>query len=337
MTTLLTVENLAVNFEVPVRNHWPWTPSRTLAAVDEISFSLGKQETLGIVGESGSGKTTLARAIVGTVPVRAGRVLWDGADLARMDRRSRREVRRDMPMIFQNPVAALNPRMTVGRIIAEPLRTHNPDVSKAGVRARVGKIMERVGLLPNLANRYPHEFSGGQCQRIGIARALVLKPRLVICDEPVAALDVSVRAQVINLLRDLQRDFGLALIVISHDLSVVRAISNRTLVMYLGRMMELADTPQLIAKPLHPYTRALISSVPVPDPAVERARSRPILQGNLPSPFDPPAGCAFASRCPQAQGDCTRRRPALETVAANHQVACPYHGQAKRNSCQDIQ
>ena len=284
MTALLTVENLEVNFDAPARSHWPWTPSRILTAVSEISFTLDKQETLGIVGESGSGKTTLARAIVGTVPVSAGRVLWDGADLIRMDRRSRRSVRRDMPMIFQDPLAALNPRMTVGRIIAEPLHTHSPTVSKTEIRSRVGEIMERVGLLPNLANRYPHEFSGGQCQRIGIARALVLKPRLVICDEPVAALDVSVRAQVVNLLRELQREFGLALIVISHDLSVVRTISNRTLVMYLGQMMELADTLKLITEPHHPYTRALISSVPVSRPGsrTDAPTTHPSWQSSVP-------------------------------------------------------
>ncbi len=328
MTALLTIENLTVNFDMPARNQWPWTPSRTLTAVNKVSFTLNKQETLGIVGESGSGKTTLARAIVGTVPIHSGRVLWDGADLTRMNRRSRRNVRKDMPMIFQNPIAALNPRMSVGRIIAEPLRTHSPTVPKTGIRARVNEIMERVGLIPDMANRYPHEFSGGQRQRIGIARALILKPRFVICDEPVAALDVSVRAQVINLLRNIQRDFGLAMIVISHDLSVVRAISNHTLVMYLGQIMELADTPKLIARPLHPYTRALIASVPVPDPAVERIRRPIILQGNLPSPFDLPAGCAFASRCPQAQPDCARNRPVLESIAANHLVACPYHGQS---------
>ncbi len=332
MTTLLTVENLEVNFHVPTRDHWPWTPPRTLTAVSGISFDLDRQETLGIVGESGSGKTTLVRAIVGTVPISAGRVLWDGTDLTRMDRRSRRSIRRDMPMIFQDPLAALNPRMTLGQIIAEPLHTHISDVSKAEVRSRVGEIMERVGLLPNLANRYPHEFSGGQCQRIGIARALILKPRLVICDEPVAALDVSVRAQVVNLLRDLQREFGLALIVISHDLSVVRSISNRTLVMYLGQMMELASTSRLLAEPHHPYTRALIASVPIPDPVAERMRPRPILQGNLPSPFNPPAGCAFESRCPQAQENCARSRPALESIATNHLVACPYHGQPRQDS-----
>jgi len=325
MTALLTVENLTVSFDVPARNQWPWTPSRNLTAVNGISFTLDKQETLGIVGESGSGKTTLARAIVGTVPPDRGQVLWNGADLTGMNRRVRRTIRKDMPMIFQDPLAALNPRMTVGQIIAEPLRTHCPDITKDETRCRVQEIMQRVGLRPDLINRYPHEFSGGQCQRIGIARALVLKPQLVICDEPVAALDVSVRAQVINLLRSLQRDFALALIVISHDLSVVRAISNRTLVMYLGQMMELADTRKLIAEPRHPYTRALISSAPIADPTAQRMRRRTILSGNLPSPFDSPAGCVFASRCPQAQEDCTHHQPPLENIAPNHQVACPYH------------
>ena len=225
----------------------------------------------------------------------------------------------------QDPLAALNPRMTVGEIIAEPLITHEPNTPRAEVKKRVGALMERVGLLPNLINRYPHEFSGGQCQRIGIARALILKPKLIICDEPVSALDVSVQAQVINLLMELQRDIGLSMIFIAHDLSVVKHISDRTLVLYLGRVMETADSRKLTTLPEHPYTQALIASVPIPDPVLERARPRPILEGELPSPLSPPSGCVFRTRCPKAQASCADTRPKLVDIGDNHLVACPFH------------
>ena len=324
MTQILKVENLSVIFEVVAEENRPWTPKRKLLAFNDVSFEVDGQETLGLVGESGSGKTTLARAIVGTTSISKGRILWHGQDLATMDHRTRRQLRKDMPMIFQDPLAALNPRMTVGQIIAEPLRTHQPNLSKAQASKEVGALMERVGLLPNQANRYPHEFSGGQCQRIGIARALILKPKLVICDEPVAALDVSVRAQVVNLLQEIQRDFGLAMIFIAHDLSVVRHVSTRIMVMYLGKVMELAPAGELIANPLHPYTRALIASVPVPDPVEERARPRVILEGDLPSPLDTHAGCVFESRCPEAQVECQANPPELERYGNGHNAACPY-------------
>jgi oligopeptide transport system ATP-binding protein len=290
-----------------------------------VSFDLAPGECLGVVGESGSGKSTLARAIVGTIPATGGRVMFDGQDLIAMDPATRRAHRRDVQMVFQDPLAALNPRMPVGDIIAEPLVTHQPGLSRDDVRRRVQALMERVGLLPNLINRYPHEFSGGQCQRIGIARALILQPKLVICDEPVSALDVSVQAQVVNLLKDLRRDLGVAMIFIAHDLSVVKHISDRIMVMYLGRMMEQADARTLTTAPRHPYTRALISSVPIPDPVQERARPRAVLEGDLPSPLRPPSGCVFRTRCPQAQPACAGDRPAELTVAPGHLVACPFH------------
>lgn len=324
MTPILKVENLFVDFEVAADGNWPWIPKRKLTAVSDVSIEIGSHETLGLVGESGSGKTTLIRAIAGTVPISSGRIFWEGNDLAKLDRRLRRRVRRDMAMIFQDPLAALNPRMTVGHIIAEPLRTHSPELSKVEVNNQVGQIMERVGLLPNQVNRYPHEFSGGQCQRIGIARALILNPKLVICDEPVAALDVSVRAQVVNLLQELQREFGMAMIFIAHDLSVIKHISKRILVMYLGKVMELAPAKDLLEEPIHPYTRALIASVPIPNPIEERARPRTILHGDLPSPLDAPKGCVFESRCPEARHDCGVNQPAMDVYSPGHSAACPF-------------
>lgn len=321
---MLKVDNVSVDYAVAAPGGWPWTAKRTLAAVSGVSFEIGERETLGLVGESGSGKSTLAKAIVGTVAVSSGRILWDGEDLTGMDRRARRAVRKEMPMIFQNPLGALNPRMTVGQIIAEPLRTYRRGLSKSEIAAKVGQLMERVGLQPGLSNRYPHEFSGGQCQRIAIARALILNPRLVICDEPVAALDVSIRAQVVNLLQELQKDFGLSMIFIAHDLSVIRHLSTRIMVMYFGKVMELAPARSLIERPLHPYTRSLIASVPVPDPAEERRRSKTILRGELPSPTETIDGCVFESRCPEARDDCKRIIPELKAYEPQHDAACPY-------------
>jgi oligopeptide transport system ATP-binding protein len=245
-----------------------------------------------------------------------------------MDARARRVHRRDVQMVFQDPLAALNPRMTVADIIAEPLVTHEPATRKADARAKVGALMERVGLLPNLMNRYPHEFSGGQCQRIGIARALILRPKLLICDEPVSALDVSVQAQVVNLLKELQRELGLSMIFIAHDLSVVRHVSDRIVVMYLGRLMEAAAARDLTADPRHPYTRALIASVPVPDPVLEKRRERPVLEGELPSPMNPPSGCVFRTRCPVARPECAGGRPEVMDIGKGRQVACPYEVEA---------
>jgi oligopeptide transport system ATP-binding protein len=318
---ILQVDDLRVTFDVPVRGGWPWTPPRQLQAVGGISFELYPGEVLGVVGESGSGKSTLARAIIGTVPA-TGRIRFGGQDLHDLAPEVRRARRRDIQMIFQDPLAALNPRMTVGDIIAEPLITHRPDTPRAEVRKRVAELMERVGLLPNLMNRYPHEFSGGQCQRIGIARALILRPKLLLCDEPVSALDVSVQAQVVNLLRELRRELGIAMIFIAHDLSVVRHISDRILVMYLGRLMELAPARPLVVEPKHPYTQFLISSVPIPDPGLERARPRPVLEGDLPSPMSPPSGCVFRTRCPKARERCAQVPPPPYDVGPAHVATC---------------
>ena len=326
---LLSVRGLSVGFPVrPREGRRPWAPARTLRAVEGVSFDLGRGETLGIVGESGSGKSTLARALIGTVPASGGRALWRGEDLLPMGPAERHRHRRDIQMIFQDPLAALNPRMTAEAIIGEPLLTHEPRLPRAEVNTRVGEIMERVGLLPGHLNRYPHEFSGGQCQRINIARALIVRPRLLICDEPVSALDTSVQAQIINLLRDLKRDLGLSLIFIAHDLSVVKHISDRIMVFYLGRVMEYAAARDLVARPRHPYSRALIAAAPIPDPAVERGRRSDALSGELPSPLAPPSGCVFRTRCPVARAACAEERPALRDYGGDHLAACPFGGDA---------
>ena len=324
MEPILSVQDLSVTFDIHPQGAWPWTKPQKLHAVNGISFDLAPGQCLGVVGESGPGKSTLARAIVGTVPSSHGRIMFEAHDLASMSPSARRVHRKDVQMIFQDPLAALNPRMTVGDIIAEPLITHEPKVPRAEVRRRVQALMERVGLLPNLVNRYPHEFSGGQCQRIGIARALILKPKLLICDEPVSALDVSVQAQVVNLLRELQRDIGLSMIFIAHDLSVVKHVSDKVMVMYLGRTMEMADSKPLTTGPRHPYSQALIASVPIPDPVLERARKRPVLEGELPSPLRPPSGCVFRTRCPKAQAICTEIRPPMTDADNGHMVACHF-------------
>jgi oligopeptide transport system ATP-binding protein len=318
---LLRVERLAVHFPIAVggllrRRHLP------LRAVDDVSFELHAGETLGIVGESGCGKSTLGRAVLRLIEPSAGRVVWLGNDLGALDAEALRRHRRAMQIVFQDPLASLNPRMTVGDIIAEPLITHEPGLGKAEIKARVREMLAKTGLLPQMINRYPHEFSGGQCQRIGIARAMILRPRLIVCDEPVSALDVSIQAQIVNLLMGLQREFGLALLFISHDLAVVRHISHRILVLYLGRIMELADRDALYRAPKHPYTKALISAVPLPDPRLERHKRRIVLAGDLPSPLAPPSGCVFRTRCPLAIELCAREVPPLERIAPAHQVAC---------------
>ncbi len=321
---LLAVRDLAVTFAVRPRGIRPWARARSLRAVRGASFDLGPGETLGIVGESGSGKSTLARALAGTVPASGGHVFWCGEDLLAMEPGERHRHRRDIQMVFQDPLAALDPRMTAGEIIAEPLTTHEPRLRPNEVRARVAEMMERVGLLPEQLNRYPHEFSGGQCQRINIARALIVRPRLVICDEPVSALDVSVQAQIINLLADLKRDLDLALIFIAHDLSVVKHISDRIMVFYLGCVMEYAGARDLVRAPRHPYTRALVSAAPVPDPALERGRRREVLAGDLPSALAPPSGCVFRTRCPIARPSCAEERPELRDFGNGHFAACPF-------------
>ena len=321
---LLAVRDLAVTFAVRPRGDRPWARSRALRAVHGVSFDLRPGETLGIVGESGSGKSTLARALMGTVPASGGRALWRGEDLLAMTAAERQRHRHDIQMVFQDPLAALDPRMTAGESIAEPLVTHEPRLRRDEVRTRVAEAMERVGLLPGQRNRYPHEFSGGQCQRINIARALIARPRLVICDEPVSALDVSVQAEVINLLADLKRDLDLALIFIAHDLSVVKHISDRILVFYLGRVMESAAARDLVRAPRHPYTRALVAAAPIPDPAVERGRRAVVLEGDPPSPLAPPSGCVFRTRCPLACPSCADEPPALRHLGGDHFAACPF-------------
>jgi oligopeptide transport system ATP-binding protein len=279
-------------------------------------------ETLGVVGESGCGKSTLGRAILQLIPATSGEVVWLGRPIQGLDTKLMRPLRRDMQIVFQDPLAALDPRMTVSEIIGEPLDTFMPSIPKAEGKARVQEMLAKVGLSPHMLNRYPHEFSGGQCQRIGIARAMILNPKLVVCDEPVSALDVSIQAQIINLLMRLQREFNLSLILISHDLSVVRHICHRILVLYLGRVMEVASRDELYASPRHPYTQALISAVPIPDPDLEAAKPRIVLSGDLPSPFDPPSGCLFRTRCPKATALCAEVVPAEERLSAAHRVAC---------------
>jgi oligopeptide transport system ATP-binding protein len=293
-----------------------------LKAVDGVSFELAPGETLGIVGESGCGKSTLGRAVLQLIPPTDGRVTWLGQNLSGLDSTAMRRFRGDLQIIFQDPLASLDPRMPVGESIAEPLVTHEAGLGKAEVKRRVQEMMRAVGLLPQMLNRYPHEFSGGQCQRIGIARAMILKPRLIVCDEPVSALDVSIQAQIVNLLMKLQQEFGLSLIFISHNLAVVRHICHRIMVLYLGKLAELANRDDIYLNPRHPYTQALISAVPIPDPELERSRQRIVLKGDLPSPLNPPSGCVFRTRCPRATEVCAELVPVVESVTRGHEVAC---------------
>jgi oligopeptide transport system ATP-binding protein len=320
---LLSVRDLKVHFDIRVGG-LVMGRYQPLKAVDGVSFDLRAGETLGIVGESGCGKSTLGRAILRLIEPTGGRAVWLGQELSGLDARALRAKRQEMQIIFQDPLASLNPRMTVGEIIGEPLTTFEPGIGKQGIKARVKDMMAKVGLLPQMINRYPHEFSGGQCQRIGIARAMILNPRLIVCDEPVSALDVSIQAQIVNLLMRLQQEFGLSLIFISHDLSVVRHISHRIMVLYLGRVMELAGRDAIYARARHPYTQALISAVPIPDPDKEQSKKRLVLEGELPSPLAPPSGCVFRTRCPKATQLCAERVPPLEEddAADHHLVAC---------------
>ena len=319
---LLSVRDVKVHFKVRDRKAWPWTPAATLKAVDGVSFDLRAGETLGIVGESGCGKSTLARACLNLIPATSGEVVWQGKALQPDDRAAWLAARRDIQIIFQDPLASLDPRMTVARIIGEPLRIHRPELGDAEVHAKVLAAMAEVGLTPQQVNRYPHEFSGGQCQRIGIARALILEPKLIICDEPVSALDVSIRAQIVNLLQELQRRKGLALIFIAHDHAVVKHISDRVLVLYLGKAMEVARSGALYARPGHPYTQALLSAIPIPDPRVERGKVLQLLSGDMPSPIAPPSGCVFRTRCPQAVPRCAQELPPLRALDGETSAAC---------------
>jgi len=290
-------------------------------AVDDVTFDIYKGETLGLVGETGCGKTTVGRTIIRLYEPTAGQVIFDGVDLARLKSSELRRMRRRMQMIFQDPYASLNPRMTVGAIIAEPMEVHRI-AGRNERRERVEELLEMVGLNPYFANRYPHEFSGGQRQRIGIARALALNPDLIVCDEPISSLDVSIQAQVVNLLEELQDRMGLTYLFIAHDLSMVRHISDRMAVMYLGKIVELTDRDEIYLNPLHPYTQALMSAVPVPDPEVEERRQRIILKGDLPSPANPPKGCNFNTRCPVAMDICFEEEPEFREVKPGHWVAC---------------
>jgi oligopeptide transport system ATP-binding protein len=290
-------------------------------AVDGVDFSILRGETLGLVGESGSGKTTVGRLILRLLPATSGRVLFEGESVHDVSREHMRKLRKEMQIIFQDPYASLNPRMTVGAIVGEPLAIHHIARGKAA-EDRVRELLRLVGLQPYHANRFPHEFSGGQRQRIGIARALAVDPKFIVADEPVSALDVSIQAQVINLLQDLQAQLGLTYLFIAHDLSVVRHISTRVAVMYVGKIMEIAGRDALYENPLHPYTQALLSAIPIPDPSVEARRKRVILSGDIPSPVTPPAGCRFHTRCPIAFDRCRVEIPPLRTYAPGHLAAC---------------
>jgi oligopeptide transport system ATP-binding protein len=317
---LLEVRDLVKHF--PVGGGLFTKPRGLIRAVDGVSFTIRRGETLGLVGESGCGKTTTGRCILQLERPTSGRVIFDGRDLTGLDDAALREVRRRVQVIFQDPYSSLNPRMTVGQIVAEPLRVHRIVTDRAAREARVRGLLGEVGLLPQHAHRYPHQLSGGQRQRVGIARALAMEPSLIVCDEPVSALDVSIQAQIINLLGDLQAELGLTYLFVAHDLSVVRHISDRVAVMYLGRIVELADRQALYDDPLHPYTRALLSAVPIPDPVVEARREHLVLRGEVPSPLNPPAGCVFHPRCPMAIAECSRTVPELREVRPGHRAAC---------------
>ena len=315
--TLVEVRNLKKYF--PITSGIFSSVSGHVRAVDGVSLSIRNGETLGLVGESGCGKTTTGRAILRLIEPTEGQVRFDGIDVLRLSRKGLRAIRRQMQIIFQDPYSSLNPRMTVGGMLSEALKIHKLARGKV-LRARVSELLETVGLRPDYARRYPHEFSGGQRQRIGIARALAVNPRFIVADEPVSALDVSIQAQIINLLQDLQARLGLTYLFVAHDLSVVRHISDRVAVMYLGRIVEIADSQRLYTDPQHPYTRALLSAIPIPDPL--RRPSRTVLPGDVPSPANVPSGCPFHPRCPEREEACSRIRPDLLEVESGHRVAC---------------
>ncbi len=292
-------------------------------AVDDVSLTIERGDTLGLVGESGCGKSTVGRTIIRLYEPTAGRIVFDGVDITNVGEARMRETRREMQMVFQDPFASLNPRHSVGRIVGEPIRVHGLASSRRETVGRVRELLERVGLPGDAGTRYPHEFSGGQRQRIGLARALAVNPAFIVCDEPVSALDVSIQAQIVNLLEGLQEELGLTYLFIAHDLAVVRHISDRIAVMYLGGIVEISPAEELYDNPLHPYTISLLSAVPIPDPVVEKQRSRIFLTGDLPSPANPPSACRFHTRCPYVQPTrCTEERPALRTLSTGHSVAC---------------
>jgi oligopeptide transport system ATP-binding protein len=330
---LVEADNIRVYF--PIFSGLLQRRTGDVRAVDDISFEIKRGETLGLVGESGCGKSTTGRALIRLRKLSGGKVLFDGLDLMSLSREELRLARRRMQIIFQDPYSSLNPRMTVNSIISEPLETHNLG-SKSARQDRVAELLQLVGLNPNYRNRYPHEFSGGQRQRIGVARALAVEPEFIVCDEPISALDVSIQAQVLNLLVELRERFGLTYLFIAHDLSVVRHISDRVGVMYLGKLVEVGTPDLLYAGPGHPYTRALLSAVPIPDPKTERKRKRVILTGDVPSPVNPPSGCRFHTRCwlyerlgrPEV---CTTEEPPLRTIQPSHQAACHFAEDALRS------
>ncbi len=319
--TLLRLQNLKMHFPVTSGIFFQRVQG-WIKAVDGVSITIRRGETLGLVGESGCGKTTLGRCVLRLYRPTAGRVEFDGQDITELGNRDLRPFRRRMQVIFQDPYASLNPRMTAGRIIGEPLVIHKTVTDKEAQRQRVLELAEIVGFHPSMLNRFPHEFSSGQRQRIGIARALALNPEFIVADEPVSALDVSIQAQIINLLMELQRQLGLTYLFIAHDLSVVRHISDRVAVMYLGRVVELAESSAIYSDPAHPYTQALLSAVPIPDPLVEAAREPIILPGETPSPLNPPSGCVFHPRCPIAEERCSQEIPDLREVTPGHWTAC---------------
>jgi oligopeptide transport system ATP-binding protein len=312
---VLSVRRLTVEF--PLAGAWPWSHDGLLRAVDDMHFDVQPGEALGIVGESGCGKSTLARTLVGLQRPTAGGIVLGGRDVVRLDEKGWRPLRREIQMVFQDPLASLDPRMTVAASLEEPLRSLRPELDAAARAARIGAILQCMELEPALAGRYPHELSGGQCQRVAIARALVVEPKVLVCDEPVSALDVAVQAQILALLAELQRERGLGLVFISHDLAVVRQLCQRVVVMYLGRVMEQAPAAELFARPCHPYSRALLASVPGPNPG-------PALDGELPNPSDPPSGCVFRTRCPMADELCARETPHLRKVGEASYAACHF-------------
>jgi oligopeptide transport system ATP-binding protein len=317
---LLEVQDLVMHF--PVGGGMFSKPAGVVKAIDGVSFAIRKGETLGLVGESGCGKTTTGRCILQLERPTSGRILFEGIDLMTLDAAELRAVRRRIQVIFQDPYSSLNPRMTVGQILEEPLKVHGIVPDKGERELRVRELLGQVGLLPQHGRRYPHQLSGGQRQRVGIARALAMQPSLIVCDEPVSALDVSIQAQIINLLEQLQAELGLTYLFIAHDLSVVRHISDRVAVMYLGKLVELADRNALYEDPLHPYTRALLSAVPIPDPSIEARRERTVLRGEVPSPLKPPSGCVFHPRCPIAVDRCGAEIPSLREIRSGHWAAC---------------